>query len=281
VSPAARPARTFGSDLGRRVATAVVVLPALLAGILLGPAWLRVGVVVVATGLGLLEFFALLQARDIVALRAPGVAAAAMFFTDASHPALVGVPLWPVGLLLLSAAALGRSSDVRASIPALAGTLLGAAYLGVFGGCLGGLARLSPAGDGGRLLVLLLAIVMVSDALAFFVGHAVGRRRLAPRISPGKTVEGAAGGLLGGALGALAVRTWLVPEIGPWAALGLGAVAAALGIAGDLFESLLKRWAGVKDSGGLFPGHGGMLDRLDSLLFAAPALYALALLGRL
>jgi phosphatidate cytidylyltransferase len=122
-------------------------------------------------------------------------------------------------------------------------------------------------------VILLLAIVMGSDALAFFVGHALGRRRLAPRLSPAKTVEGALGGLAGGVLGALAVRGLGLPLLPLPHAVGLGALAAALGIVGDLVESLLKRWAGVKDSGALFPGHGGMLDRLDSLLFGAPVLY--------
>src|SRR5262249_39667736 len=140
------------------------------------------------------------------------------------------------------------------------------------GGTIAALRVLPPVTLGPWRLVMLLATVMFSDTLAFFCGHALGRHRLAPTISPGKTVEGAAGGLLGGMLGALLVVPWL-PGLPAAHALALGLVAAALGIAGDLFESLLKRWAGVKDSGRLFPGHGGMLDRLDSLLFAAPVFY--------
>ena len=105
-------------------------------------------------------------------------------------------------------------------------------------------------------------------------GTRVGRHRLAPLVSPGKTVEGAIGGLVGGVAGALAVAP--ARAAGPRPArtrCGLGVAVAAMGIVGDLDESLLKRWAGVKDSGTLFPGHGGMLDRLDSLLFGAPVLY--------
>ena len=113
----------------------------------------------------------------------------------------------------------------------------------------------------------------VSDTFAFFFGHALGRRRLAPALSPGKTVEGAIGGLLGGVVGAFAVRALGLPGLPALDTLALGALVAALGIVGDLDESLLKRWAGVKDSGVLFPGHGGMLDRLDGLLFGAPVLY--------
>ena len=99
------------------------------------------------------------------------------------------------------------------------------------------------------------------------------RRRLAPSVSPGKSVEGAFGGLVGGALGALAVRQLGMPDMPALHAAALGVGVAAAGIVGDLGESLLKRWAGVKDSGTLFPGHGGMLDRIDSLLFGAPVLY--------
>jgi len=92
-------------------------------------------------------------------------------------------------------------------------------------------------------------------------------------VSPGKTIEGAVGGLCGGVLGALAVRAIGLAELPPFDAVGLGVLVSLMGLMGDLDESLLKRWAGVKDSGTLFPGHGGMLDRLDSLLFGAPVLY--------
>jgi phosphatidate cytidylyltransferase len=91
--------------------------------------------------------------------------------------------------------------------------------------------------------------------------------------APGKTVEGAVGGLVGGIVGALAVRALGFPDLAWPHAVVLGLAVAVAGMAGDLFESVLKRWAGVKDSGRLFPGHGGMLDRLDSLLFGAPVLY--------
>ena len=163
--------------------------------------------------------------------------------------------------------------DFAATVPSAALTLLGAAYLGAMGGAIAALRLLDPEPAGAWRLVLLLAIVMASDTAAFFVGTAAGRRRLAPDISPGKTVEGAAGGLAGGVAGAAVVRVLGLPSLPLAHALLLGLAVAALGIAGDLLESLLKRWAGVKDSGVLFPGHGGMLDRLDSLLFGAPVLY--------
>jgi phosphatidate cytidylyltransferase len=151
--------------------------------------------------------------------------------------------------------------------------LLGAVYLGALGGTMAALTTLEPRALGVRRVFLLFAIIMAADASAYFVGRALGRRRLAPSISPSKTVEGALGGLGGGVLGALAVRHFGLPGLPLLHAVGLGVFVAAMGIVGDLVESLLKRWAGVKDSGRLFPGHGGMLDRIDSLLFGAPALY--------
>jgi phosphatidate cytidylyltransferase len=170
-------------------------------------------------------------------------------------------------------ALLWQQGEFEARVSASAGTLLGAVYLGGLGGAMAGLALLPPVAAGPWRVVLLLAILMVADSAAYFAGRALGRHKMAPSISPGKTWEGAAAGLLGGVLGALGVRAAGLPDLPLLDAAALGALVAAVGAAGDLAESLLKRWAGVKDSGHLFPGHGGMLDRLDSLLFGAPVLY--------
>ena len=252
--------------------TALVALPALLAVFFLGPPWLGVAVVAAALVVGLVEFYGLLGARGIRPMRRIGFVLAAALFLDVAWPAWSTVPLAPLGALLLLGFALWRGADLE-SVSAAAATLLGAVYLGALGGTIAALRWLPPEGDGAWRIVLLLAVVVLSDSLAFFVGNAFGRRRLAPALSPGKSVEGAIGGIAGGVAGALLVRHLGLPFV-PWPhALLLGAVVAAMGIVGDLDESLLKRWAGVKDSGTLFPGHGGMLDRLDSLLFGAPVLY--------
>jgi phosphatidate cytidylyltransferase len=187
-------------------------------------------------------------------------------------PGWLPVPFAPLGALLLLTLTLARGSDFEA-VSAAAATLLGAVYLGALGGTIAALRILAPVGEGGWRVVLLLGILVFADSVAFFVGHALGRRRLAPVVSPGKSVEGALGGLVGGVAGAFAVRQLGLPDLPVLHTMGLGVAVAAMGIVGDLDESLLKRWAGVKDSGTLFPGHGGMLDRLDSLLFGAPVLY--------
>ncbi len=125
-------------------------------------------------------------------------------------------------------------------------------------------------------VVLLFVVTWLNDTLAYFAGRAFGRHLLHPRVSPKKTWEGFAGGALGSVLGALAVKWLLLPGLTPGACVVIGAGGAVLGPMGDLSESMLKRAAGVKDSGRIIPGHGGLLDRIDALLFVAPWIYVFA-----
>ena len=234
----------------------------------------------VACAIGLWELFAMLGAGGLAPFRVVGAACGAVLFLSIAEPGLVVVPALPVVTVAIAAAALQRAREMSTSVPAAAATLLAAVYLGVLGGTIAALRVLPPEADGAWRVTLLLAIVMTSDTFAYFAGSAFGRHKLAPLVSPGKTVEGLAGGLAGGVLAALLVRRFGLPEIPALAAVALGIVVSAFGVAGDLVESLMKRWAGVKDSGRLFPGHGGMLDRLDSLLFGAPVLYYYFLYAR-
>jgi phosphatidate cytidylyltransferase len=133
------------------------------------------------------------------------------------------------------------------------------------------LADLRP--DGRQGLLLLFLVVWLGDTGAYFAGRALGRHKLYPAVSPKKTVEGAVGGLAGSVAGAFIARLWLLPAMTPAECVVLGAAGAFLEQVGDLCESLLKRSAGVKDSGSVLPGHGGMLDRVDGVLFAAPLIY--------
>ena len=286
--PASGERRPAGSELARRLGTAAVALPLLLAGMVWAPPVVGFAIVTLAIALGAWEFDGLMRARDLRALRVAGALALAAVYAqvslrwpwsyvlfgapEAQVSGHVSVPLWPVAAVLILVALLFRASDFARDVPAAALTLLGAVYLGGLGGSIAALRIMGPLDEGPWRIVLLLAIVMTADTAAYFVGRLLGRHKLAPSISPGKTIEGAIGGLAGGVLGAWAVSA---------AGLGLplthtvvvGLLVALAAIAGDLLESLLKRWAGVKDSGRLFPGHGGMLDRLDSLLFGAAVLY--------
>jgi phosphatidate cytidylyltransferase len=127
--------------------------------------------------------------------------------------------------------------------------------------------------EGPAPLFLLMLTVVVSDSVQYYTGRLAGRTPLAPAISPRKTVEGAVGGFVGGALFFVIAGAWWLPRLPAALRVPLGLTIVASGIAGDLFESMLKRSAGVKDSSALIPGHGGVLDRIDALLFAAPVYY--------
>jgi len=127
---------------------------------------------------------------------------------------------------------------------------------------------------GPQAVFLVMLTIMVSDTAQYYTGRAWGRRPLAPRISPKKTIEGAIGGFVVATTMFVIVGAWWAPMLRTPVRVALGLALVALGIAGDLFESFLKRRAGVKDSSNLIPGHGGVLDRIDALLFAAPAYWA-------
>lgn len=168
-------------------------------------------------------------------------------------------------LLVLGVEVLGRARGLGHAAAGLAAGL----YVGV---PLGSLVAIRELG-GREAVLLLIAVVAISDTAQYYCGRAFGRRLLAPAISPKKTIEGAVGGvLIGGAAFVAGSRSVL-----PFAPVSTVTVAAAAivvtGICGDLFESRLKRLAGVKDSSGLIPGHGGVLDRLDALLGATPVFY--------
>ena len=142
---------------------------------------------------------------------------------------------------------------------------------------LGHLVLFRALPQGREWIFTVFLVVMLSDTLAYFVGSALGKHRLYPAISPKKSIEGAIGGMIGGIVGALLAKFFWFPAL-PWlAAGGVGLILGTCGQIGDLFESMLKRSYGVKDSGRIIPGHGGLLDRLDSLIFAFPPAYYLVL----
>jgi phosphatidate cytidylyltransferase len=151
----------------------------------------------------------------------------------------------------------------------VAASVLPILYIGLPLGALAAIVSIA----GRAALLLLLAVIVISDSAQYYTGRALGRRPLAPAISPKKTIEGALGGLVFGTIAMILGGHWTFPS-SPWLLLAVvGATITALGIVGDLFESLLKRSAGVKDSSSLIPGHGGVLDRIDAWLFAAPVYY--------
>lgn len=176
-----------------------------------------------------------------------------------------------LAMLFFAVLFLLRFRDLATVSQQLALLFLGFLYLPLL---LGHLALLRALPSGREWVFLVLLLVMASDTAAYFTGVSFGRRKLYPAISPNKSVEGALGGLAGSLAGVFLARAWFFPALDVADCLFLGLGLGILAQLGDLFESMLKRSFGVKDSGKLIPGHGGILDRLDSLLFAfAPAYY--------
>ena len=222
-------------------------------------------------GLAVRELVALARASEMEISLWPTMVAAILTFAIVATPpgnALLEVALM-ASLLALGLVALGSWRGGPHALASVSASLFPALYLGLPIGALVAVRAFA----GPPVLFLLMLTVMVSDTAQYYTGRAFGKRPLAPAISPKKTVEGAIGGFVVGTAVFVAAGAWWVPGMAPLFRVGLGLAIVALGIAGDLFESMLKRSAGVKDSSGLIPGHGGVLDRIDALLFAAPIYY--------
>ncbi len=252
-----------------RVLSALVLLP-----IVLGAIWFftPIQLLVLVEGVLVLAFVEYAALAEGVGIPLPrvvsGAAAMAVCAVFAWPGAPAEVPIM-VAALALAALAIGNRRPAVVPLSQAAAGLFGALYVGLPLGSLVG-ARLAA---GREAVLLLLFTVMASDTAQYYTGRLFGRHLLSPAISPKKTVEGAAGGFVGGTAVMVIVGHYWLPRVPLWLLPCLGVAIVGLGIAGDLFESLLKRTAGVKDSSALIPGHGGMLDRIDALLFAAPAYY--------
>jgi phosphatidate cytidylyltransferase len=251
----------------KRLVTAAVAVPVLLLVILRGPAWLFLALVVVAALAGFWELSQMVAGLLPVGYVATGLVVSSFYFGRLPfvHASLAALLLIGIGVVM------SRRPD-RESLVAVLATVFATFYLGALLGSLMGLRMVEPDPHGRRWVVFLMTVVFIGDAGAYYVGKSIGKRPLAPRLSPKKTMEGLAGDVAFAAAAALALNALWFPGLHVAVAAGLGVVLSVLGVVGDLFESFLKRAADVKDTSALIPGHGGMLDRVDSLLFAAPAL---------
>ncbi len=268
------------SNLAWRIITALIALPVLFWSIWLTTPVLFVGLVILATLLGLVEYFRLAEKlgfAPFVGIGVSGVLGVHLLFYIR---AIELIPAW-LGVLLGATMVQGvlTERDFKKSLPSHAATLHGVVYVGVLCGFLIGLKRLEPVELGSHFLTFFFMVIMAGDVMAYFVGRAFGRHKLAPLVSPGKTIEGAVGNVIGSLAAAAVVHAWLFSRLPLTDALALALTMNIIGQLGDLYESLLKRGAGAKDAAAVLPGHGGLLDRLDSLLFNAPVLYYYAKYG--
>lgn len=188
-----------------------------------------------------------------------------LFWGEGSGPALVSLSLMVVLIVTLFS-----FQDIKATLIHSAVVFLGVVYIS---GLLSHLILLRKMIHGSALILFLLLIVWAGDAAAYYVGKSMGRKKLYPKVSPNKTVEGAIGGLVGSFLGMLAAQSTFLPIFNGFDFLFVPLLVGGMGQLGDLTESMMKRSAGVKDSSALIPAHGGLFDKLDSVAFAAPVLY--------
>lgn len=262
--------------LWKRVLTAAVLVPVLVAAILSRPAWPLVLFVGAAAVLCAREYHRMfLPARRD---RRAGVALTALaYLACALLPAPIVAPAVLVCVLLAAFHVLPGDAPPADKARKAGAIVLGAVYIGGF---LAMYPRVRALPGGEHWVLFGLVAVSLGDTFAYFAGRAFGRRSLS-RVSPNKTVEGAAGGLAGSVAFGGAYAAWFLPSVPTWFVLAAAAAVGAVGQGGDLFESLLKRAAGVKDSGTLLPGHGGMFDRADALIAAAPVLHLFAALSAL
>lgn len=255
-----------------------VLSGAVLLGVVLGALWFLPAVYLV----GLAVLVALLAFREYVDIAAragarvsapAGAVATALACVAVAVPGLpievvlAGTTLALAAVVLANATATGNTSGDALRDAAI--SAFAPVYLGVPLGLLAG----TRWTEGKEVTLLLIFTVALSDTAQYYSGRLFGRHLLAPVISPKKTIEGAIGGFAGGMLGLGALGHWWLPHMPVYWRLLLGVAIAAVGIVGDLFESLLKRSVGVKDASRVIPGHGGVLDRIDALLFAAPVFY--------
>ena len=261
------------SNLGIRLLTAAVVLPPLLLLMFLGPAWGFYILVAVAVAVASRELFQMTHPGDAIAqtigiLLCVGVSAALYFAGDDPRILLsvvLGVPI--VGVLV----PLWRLGDIPTAALRTMANVAAPFYIGATLAALALIRRDFEYGP--RWVFLCLCFSWLADTGGYFFGRFLGKTKLYEAVSPKKTRAGFVGAIIGSTVGGLVAHFFYLPTLSLAAAVGLGVVCGALGQFGDLVESLVKRSTGIKDSGSIVPGHGGMLDRIDALLIVAPLVY--------
>jgi phosphatidate cytidylyltransferase len=259
------------SNLSLRLGTAAVTVPLLLYSLFGGPRWLFPLLTELVCALGAHELFTMVAPKHPL-MRVWGVAASVLLCAQVGG---MLDPAWTVPVFVLVVCgglitSLIRVEPMSDASPRAAWAVAGPFYVGAL---LGTIAQLFLRPHGGEWVLLTMLYAFWSDTAGYFVGRAYGKHALYTAVSPKKTIEGSIGGLLGALVGGLLAHFWFLPSLPLLDAILLSLTAAAAGQVGDLCESLIKRSTGVKDSGKLLPGHGGILDRVDALLFASAVVF--------
>jgi len=267
-----------------RILTALVLTPPVIYLIVWAPSWLFLAALLLVVERGAYEYFQISRQAGLEGFPWLGYGGCAALclaqVVDLRLPGTTVITLTVFSVPACLALALLGTGELRRYLGAVCSTLFAIFYLGLMLSWLvplrfsASLAQKAGLGtSSGRILLFLFAVVWAGDIFAYLAGRGIGRRPLFPHISPKKTLEGTIGGLAGSLLVAWAMARWVWQTSDLKTAMLIGGIVAVAGQAGDLAESALKRSADVKDSGTLLPGHGGLLDRIDSLIFAAPALW--------
>ena len=266
----APPSGGLSATLIKRAATAAVGIP-LFVWIVVGAPRVFFALLVVAlSGVAAWELMRMFERAGRPGYSRVGVVGAVLVTASFAAPGTPGFV--PLVLTLVIAAVLSRPvwRDHAVAVEPMAATLLAIVYVGWL---LGHGLSFETRPDGAALVLFLVGTTWAGESAAYAVGSLLGRHQLVPTISPRKTVEGAAGQLIVSVGAAAALGAWLLPHWSVSTAILAGAMLGIVGQIGDLVESVIKRSLGAKDTGGLIPGHGGVLDRLDGLMFNAPALF--------
>lgn len=259
----------------KRLIVALVLIPLLYLYVMYLPSRYFLYLLVFFSTIGLAEYYEIVGIRG--ALRFIGLGLGALLLTVFFIRKDFFAETIVFSVMIMTAARLFLKRDPAGAIREMTAAGFGLLYLPCLLSVQLDLARTGPA-----WLVMLYAAVWASDSMAYYVGTSIGRRKLYVEVSPNKTVEGAVGSVIGGIAGAMLIKLTLLGSVSVPEIMLLGAAVGSATIIGDLVESLIKRDAGVKDSGSIMPGHGGILDKLDGVTFAGPAFFWCAsLLGLL
>ncbi|HEX6209441.1 MAG TPA: phosphatidate cytidylyltransferase [Methylomirabilota bacterium] len=264
----------------KRLASTVVMVPVFLLVVLKAPGWLFNLLVVLASAGALHELTRLLEHGGRPVHRRLGLAAGVAVTAAFGASRMLDPLVLPAVVLTGAAGILLVAALWRPGLPSVepaANTLLAVVYVGWLLGYAILLHHTSPRGD--ELVLFAVGVTWVGETAAYLVGSTLGRHPLAPVISPRKTLEGGAAQVVASLLAGAVLGAWLLPDCGVAFAVLAGGLLGVIGQFGDLVESVFKRSVGTKDTGALIPGHGGVLDRLDSLLFNLPAFYYISMLA--